>query len=150
MVTHNLTAPPLLQMPWHISLPENVRESNVYNFALTLPSLTCSELILFSCLVSWNVDMLKTSLDPRMRTMPKGMVESQSKKEHEVKKWSCSVVSDSLRPHGLKLIRRLHPWYSPGKNTGVGCHFLLQEIFPTQRLNPGLPHCMQMLYHLSH
>ena len=38
----------------------------------------------------------------------------------------------------------------PGKNTGVGCHFLLQEIFPTQRLNPGLPHCRQILYQLSH
>ena len=37
-----------------------------------------------------------------------------------------------------------------GKNTEVGCHFLLQEIFPTQRLNPGLPHCRQTLYHLSH
>ena len=31
-----------------------------------------------------------------------------------------------------------------------GCHFLLQEIFPTQGLNPGLLHCRQMLYHLSH
>ena len=39
---------------------------------------------------------------------------------------------------------------SPGKNTGVGCHFLLQEIFPTQGLNPGLPHCRQMFYRLSH
>ena len=38
----------------------------------------------------------------------------------------------------------------PGKNTGVGCHFLLQEIFQTQGLNPGLPHCRQILYHLSH
>ena len=38
----------------------------------------------------------------------------------------------------------------PGKSTGVGCHFLLQGIFPTQGLNPGLPHCRQMLYHLSH
>ena len=38
----------------------------------------------------------------------------------------------------------------PGKNTGVGCHFLLQEIFLTQGLNPGLPHCRQTLYHLSH
>ena len=36
------------------------------------------------------------------------------------------------------------------KNTGVGCHFLLQEIFPTQGLNPGLPHCRQTLYRLSH
>ena len=39
---------------------------------------------------------------------------------------------------------------SPGKNTGVGCHFLLQEIFPTQGLNPGLLHCRQTLYWLSY
>ena len=39
---------------------------------------------------------------------------------------------------------------SPGKNTGVGCHTLLQGIFPTQGWNPGLPHCRQVLYHLSH
>ena len=46
--------------------------------------------------------------------------------------------------------RLLCPWVSPGKNTGVGCHFLLQRIFPTQRLNPGLLLCRQILYHLSH
>ena len=38
---------------------------------------------------------------------------------------------------------------SPGKNTGVGCHALLQGIFPTQGLNPGLPHCRWICYHLS-
>ena len=38
------------------------------------------------------------------------------------------------------------PWDSPGKNTGVGCHFLLQGIFPTQGSNPGLLHCRQTLY----
>ena len=38
----------------------------------------------------------------------------------------------------------------PGKNTGVGCHFLLQDIFPTQGSNLGLPHCRQTLYRLSH
>ena len=43
-----------------------------------------------------------------------------------------------------------HEMDSPGKNTGVGCHFLLQEIFPTQGLNLGLPHCRQTLYCLSH
>ena len=37
-----------------------------------------------------------------------------------------------------------------GKSTGVGCHFLLQRIFPTQGLNLGLLHCRQTLYHLSH
>ena len=39
---------------------------------------------------------------------------------------------------------------SPGKNTGVGCHALLQGIFPTQGLNPGLPHCRWILYCLGH
>ena len=41
-------------------------------------------------------------------------------------------------------------WDSPGKNTGVGSHILLQGIFPTQGSNPGLLHCRQILYHLSH
>ena len=41
------------------------------------------------------------------------------------------------------------PWSSPGKNTGVGSHSLLQ-IFPTQGSNPDLPHCRQILYCLSH
>ena len=44
----------------------------------------------------------------------------------------------------------LCPWNSSGKNTGVGCQSLLQEIFPTQGLNPCLLHCRQILYHLSH
>ena len=65
----------------------------------------------------------------------------------ESEKW---IMSDSLRPDGLSPMSFLHPWDFPGKNTGVGCHFLLQEIFPTQGLNPGLPHCRQMLYCLSH
>ena len=133
---------------------------------------------------------------------------------------SHSVMTDSLRPHGLQPARLLCPWDPPGKNTGVGCHFLLQGvfslvyllvqifwwqsprfylfddvfsesesfsvvsdscepmdcglqgsfvhgiiqhkktgvgslsllqgIFPTQGLNPGLPHCRRILYHLSH
>ena len=70
--------------------------------------------------------------------------------ESEKWKWSHSVVSDSSRPHGLQPTRLLHPWDFPGKNTGVGCHFLLQEIFPTQGLNLGLLHCRQTFYHLSH
>ena len=48
--------------------------------------------------------------------------------------------------HQARLSMRLQcPWDSPGKNTGVGCHFLLQGIFPTQGSNPGLLHCRQML-----
>ena len=58
---------------------------------------------------------------------------------------SHSVVSNSLQPHGL-----YSPWTFPGQNTGVGSLFLLQAIFPTQGLNPGLPHCKLILYQLSH
>ena len=50
------------------------------------------------------------------------------------------VVSDSLRPHGLSPARLLCPWSSPGKNTEMGCHFLLQGVFPTQGSNLGLLH----------
>ena len=46
--------------------------------------------------------------------------------------------------------RLLYPWNFLGKSTGEGCHFLLQGIFPTQGSNPGLPHCRQTLYRLSH
>ena len=58
---------------------------------------------------------------------------------------SHSVVSDSLRFHGL-----YSQWNSPGQNTGMGSHFLLQGIFPTQGSNPGLPHCRRILYQPSH
>ena len=51
-------------------------------------------------------------------------------------KGSRSVVSNSLWPHGLQFTRLLHLWDFPGKSTGVGCHFLLQGIFPTQESNP--------------
>ena len=58
---------------------------------------------------------------------------------------SHSVVFDSLRAHGL-----YSPWNSLGQNTEVDSLALLQGIFPTQESNPGLPHCRQILYKLSH
>ena len=58
---------------------------------------------------------------------------------------SHSVVSDSLLSHGYPI----HSINSPGQNTGVGSLSLVQGIFPTQELNPGLPHCGQILYQLS-
>ena len=63
---------------------------------------------------------------------------------------SRSVVFNSVWPHGLQPSRLLCPWDFPGRNTGVGCHFLLQGIFPTQGLNPCLLCCRQICYHLSH
>ena len=58
---------------------------------------------------------------------------------------SRSVMSYSLQPHGL-----YSSWDSPGQNAGMGSLSLLLGIFPTQGSNPGLPHCKQILYHLSH
>ena len=70
-------------------------------------------------------------------------------KKKKASSLGTAIVSNSLRPHGLWPTRLLRPWDSPGTSTGVGCPFLLQEIFPTQGQNPGLPHCRQTLYHLS-
>ena len=58
-----------------------------------------------------------------------------------------SVVSDVLQPHGLQGARLLYPWGSPGKSTGVACHACPT---PGDLPNPGLLHCRQILYHLSH
>ena len=73
----------------------------------------------------------------------KKTLEITSQKLCEVK--NRSVVFDSLWLHEL-----YSPWNSPGQNTGVGNLSLLQGIFPTHESNPGLPHCRQALYQLTH
>ena len=55
---------------------------------------------------------------------------------------SPTLQVDAL-PSEPQTVRLLHPWDSPGKSAGVGCHCLLQGILPTQGLNLGLPHCRQ-------
>ena len=64
---------------------------------------------------------------------------------------SCSKDSHTAgqRP-ALSPFRLLCPWDSQGRNTQVGCHALLQGIFPTWGSNPGLLHCRQILYQLSY
>ena len=64
--------------------------------------------------------------------------------------FSCSVMSDSLQPHGLKPAKLLCPWDFPGRNTGLGCHALLREIFLTQGSNPCLLHWEAGSLPLSH
>ena len=87
---------------------------------------------------------------PRLAS-PKSSGQPAGSRHRGVDSWcvSCSVVSDSLRPHGLQPAR-LCPWNSSGKNTGVGSHSLLQGFFPTQGLNLGLRHCRKTLYSLNH
>ena len=58
---------------------------------------------------------------------------------------SCPI----LKPHGLEPVSLLCPWDSPGKNSGVGCHALLQGTFLTQGSNPPLLDCRQILYHMN-
>ena len=80
-------------------------------------------------------------------TVPKECSNYHTLVSHASKvKWieNLSVMSDSLWPHGLNILRN-----SPGQNTEVGSLFLLQGIFPTQGSNPGPPHCRRILYQLS-
>ena len=60
------------------------------------------------------------------------------------------LVAQSSLPLGDPMGCSLCPLDSPGKDTGVGCHSSLQEIFLTRGSNPRLPHCRQILYYLSH
>ena len=64
----------------------------------------------------------------------------------------CAQSCLTLRPHGLQPSRLLCPWNYPGKNTGVGCHFLLQGIFPIQDqtlVSCSSSHCRRILYPLN-
>ena len=64
---------------------------------------------------------------------------------------TCAQLSPALcDPMDCSLTRLLCPWDFSSKSTGVGCHFLLQGIFPTRGSNPGLLYCRQTLYQLSH
>ena len=63
---------------------------------------------------------------------------------------SRSAVSYSLQPVDCNLPASSVPGDSPGKNPGVGCHALLQGVFPTQGSTPGSQHCRRILYHLRH
>ena len=95
------------------------------------------------CLNSLNITYI--FLIVKVITIVRHKMQKRIKLVFESESDSRSVVSASLRPHGLN-----SPWNSPGQNTGVGSLSLLQGIFPTQGLNPGLPHCGCILYQLSH
>ena len=63
--------------------------------------------------------------------------------------WNQSVVPCPVLTVASDLLFQISTWNSPGKKTGVSCHFHLQGIFPTQGSNPGLLNFRQILYHLS-
>ena len=90
---------------------------------------------------------------PVQRTIDRGKGYTSVPLSYGLRQWtwdaywseSRSASSDSLQPHRL-----CSPWKSPGQNTEMGSHSLLQGIFPTQGSDPGLPHCRWVLYQLSH
>ena len=111
---------------WHLSF---------ISFMLNLPlviSVTPGNLYLLQ-----NVDLAR----PR-QPLPPSLL-------HVYASWS--VMSNCLWSQNCSLTKDIIfcPWDFPGKNTRAGSHFLLQGIFPTKGLNPGLLHCRQILSHLS-
>ena len=101
--------------------------------------------------LTWLVWLLVEWLRGNWRHCNRWFAESHFKiKTSPVLKNCCYCSSlhrvQFLWPHGFYPTRLLCPWDFPGKNTGVGCHFLLQRIFPTQGSNPGCLHCRWILY----
>ena len=100
----------------------------------------------------------------RLRYFALAALENQSASLSQLAQVSCPLKIGCLTPNSTSEVaqlcltlcdpmeptRLLHPQNFPSKSTGVGCHFLLQGIFLTQGSNPGLPHCRQTLYRLSH
>ena len=95
----------------------------------------------------WNPQRNEISFHYKMKSQKK---RNFKRNESEKKVKSLSGVQLFVTPWTVACTRLLHPWDFLGKSTGVGCHLLLQGIFPTQRLNPGLLHCRQTPRHLSH
>ena len=91
-------------------------------------------------LISWTIKNFISS-DSKWKVLPIFLL--------KVKVKSLSRVQLFATPWTVP-VRLLHPWDFPRKITGVRCDFLLQGIFPTQESNPGLLHCRQTLYLLSH
>ena len=101
----------------------------------------------------WGWALWPLNLAPYLGKYPHGPLESSGSSSwmncmrlvipstYAVLTLSSSVMSDSLRPHGLYPSRPLCPWFI-GKNTAVGYHFLFQGIFPTEGSNPHLLHLL--------
>ena len=99
----------------------------------------------------WNIPEAVLLRD-RMRLFHKRN-EHYSEWSRPASKHTFWVISRTCSRRTVKRVsgwKSLSPRHSPGQSTGVGSHSLLQGTFPTQESNPGLPHCRQILYQLSH
>ena len=88
------------------------------------------------------------------RTSAKTHYSQKKKKKKKVAKLPNpnpdAQLYPTLQPHVCSLPDSIVHGIFPGMNTGVGCHFLFQGIFLIQESNPGLLHCRQIIYPLSH
>ena len=121
---------------------------------LDLPTQGDRRRIIVSCMLSHirgTIFRWQTGIDSPSQRRYKHPFQHHRKKEKKRKTesevaQSCPTLCNPMNC-SLQLLR---PWDFAGKNTGVGCHFLLQRIFPTQGLDLGLRHFRQTLYLLSH
>ena len=133
---------PLMIRNYNIQLIlEQEKKKNTLNIWDKAQILLCSEI---DTLTFFMLQIQKSSVLSQSFHQKKLENISHSKSKI-IESESCSVMSDSLQPHRL-----YSSWNSSGQNTGVGSCLLLQGIFPTQGLSPGLPHGRQVLYQLSH
>ena len=104
--------------------------------------LACTQILQELGLVTWYSHLFKNFPQFVVTHTVKGFsIVNEAESESEI----CSVMPDFWRTHVL-----YSPWNSPHQNAGVGSLSLLQGIFPTQWLNPGLLHCKQILYQPNH
>ena len=82
--------------------------------------------------------------------MSRNLLKEEGSRPQNLLAFSVTQSCLTLWPHEPWPTKLLCSWDSPGKNTRVGCHSLLQGIFPTQGSRLRLLHCRQILYHLSH
>ena len=116
-------------------LPEYLPGIFVLNQIFTLDWILEHFCIL--CATPWIAHQAPRSLGFSRQEHWSGLPFPSPMHESEKWKWSRSVVSDSLWPHGLQPTSLLSPWDFPGKSTGAGCHCLLR--FTTD--SPGKPYC---------
>ena len=129
------------------------------NNQITVYTSTTPEVFLCTVRISkynlqLNLHDLSSSVSrvPHLRVNLRPIVTLGQQKQQQCQSFSCvrlfaipkrSLIS--LQPTRLLCLQDF-----PGQNTGVGCHFLLQGIFPTRGSNPALPHCRWILCQLSH
>ena len=97
--------------------------------------------------ISFSRDLSNPGIEPASPAGVGGFFTTEPPGKPSVSVLPCvrAQLCSTLRPHRLQSTRLLCPRDFPGKNTGVGCHFLLQGIFPTQGSNPGLLHWQNSL-----